>query len=85
MERARGNKSRVHLDTIISPPHVCHRPVHQLPGISGKGNNLFLMEYAPDHPPIASVVGRHFALLVAAGLDLALLRSSGGNLAINTT
>ena len=78
VKRARGNKSRVHLDTIISPSYTSAiAQCIQLPGISGKGNNLFLMEYAPDHPANRDQLLDNFSLLVAAGLDLALLRSSG--------
>jgi hypothetical protein len=78
VKRARGNKSRVHLDTIISPSYTSAiAQCIQLPGISGKGNNLFLMEYAPDHPANRDQLLDNFGLLVAAGLDLALLRSSG--------
>ena len=78
VKRARGNKSRVHLDTIISPSYTSAiAQCIQLPGISGKGNNLFLMEYAPDHPANRDQLLDNFTLLVAAGLDLALLRSSG--------
>ena len=51
VKRARGNRSRVHLDTIISPSYTSAiAQCIQLPGISGKGNNLFLMEYSPDQP-----------------------------------
>ncbi|HAI00023.1 MAG TPA: amino acid permease, partial [Flavobacteriales bacterium] len=49
----------------------------QLPGISGKGNNLFLMEYSPDQPANRDQLMDNFGLLAASGLDLALLRSSG--------
>ena len=78
VERARGNKSRVHLDTIISPSYTSAiAQCIQLPGISGKGNNLFLMEYSPDHPVNRDQLIGNFPLLVSAGLDLALLRSSG--------
>lgn len=78
VKRARGNRSRVHLDTIISPSYTSAiAQCIQLPGISGKGNNLFLMEYAPDHPANRDQLIDNFSLLSAAGLDLALLRSSG--------
>lgn len=78
IKRARGNRSRVHLDTIISPSYTSAiAQCIQLPGISGKGNNLFLMEYAPEHPTNRDQLIDNFELLCAAGLDLALLRSSG--------
>jgi len=78
VKRARGNRSRVHLDTIISPSYTSAiAQCIQLPGISGKGNNLFLMEYAPDQPVNRDQMIGNFSLMSAAGLDLALLRSSG--------
>jgi hypothetical protein len=78
VKRARGNRSRVHLDTIISPSYTSAiAQCIQLPGISGKGNNLFLMEYAPDQPANRDQLMDNFGLLAASGLDLALLRSSG--------
>jgi hypothetical protein len=78
VKRARGNRSRVHLDTIISPSYTSAiAQCIQLPGISGKGNNLFLMEYSPDQPANRDQLMDNFGLLAASGLDLALLRSSG--------
>ena len=75
---ARGSKSRVHLDTIISPSFTSAiAQCVQLPGLSGKGNNLFLMEYDPKNIENRDQLLDNLAILEAADLDHVLLRSSG--------
>ena len=75
---ARGSKSRVHLDTIISPSFTSAiAQCVQLPGLSGKGNNLFLMEYDPNNIENRDQLLTNLAILEAADLDHVLLRSSG--------
>ncbi|MBM56096.1 MAG: amino acid permease [Euryarchaeota archaeon] len=75
---ARGSHSRVHLDTIISPSFTSAiAQCVQLPGLSGKGNNLFLMEYDPKNIENRDQLLDNLAILEAADLDHVLLRSSG--------
>jgi hypothetical protein len=75
---ARGSASRVHLDTIISPSFTSAiAQCVQLPGLSGKGNNLFLMEYDPNNIENRDQLLDNLAILAAADLDHVLLRSSG--------
>ena len=75
---ARGCQSRVHLDTIISPSFTSAiAQCVQLPGLSGKGNNLFLMEYDPNNIENRDQLIDNLAILEAANLDHVLLRSSG--------
>ena len=75
---ARGSHSRVHLDTIISPSFTSAiAQCVQLPGLSGKGNNLFLMEYDPNNIENRDQLLDNLAILEAADLDHVLLRSSG--------
>lgn len=75
---ARGSRSRVHLDTIISPSFTSAiAQCVQLPGLSGKGNNLFLMEYDPNNIENRDQLLDNLAILEAADLDHILLRSSG--------
>ncbi len=75
---ARGSSSRVNLDTIISPSFTSAiAQCVQLPGLSGKGNNLFLMEYDPNNIENRDQLLDNLAILKAADLDHVLLRSSG--------
>ena len=78
VEWARGSNSRVHLDTIISPSFTSAiAQCVQLPGLSGKGNNLFLMEYSQSEKGNRDQLLNNLEILDAVGLDLILLRSSG--------
>ncbi len=78
IERSRGGGSRVNLDTIISPSYTSAiAQCVQLPGLSGKGNNLFLMEYDPSHLENRDQLLNNLNILKAVDLDLLLLRSSG--------
>ena len=78
VEWARGGKTRVHLDTIISPSFTSAiAQCVQLPGLSGKGNNLFLMEYEPSHLENRDQLLENLKFFKAVDLDLVLLRSSG--------
>jgi amino acid transporter len=78
VEWARGGGTRVHLDTIISPSFTSAiAQCVQLPGLSGKGNNLFLMEYEPGHLENRDQLLDNLDILKAVDLDLILLRSSG--------
>ena len=48
---AETSKSNVFLDTIISPSYTSAiAQVIQLPGISGKENNMMMFEFARSHP-----------------------------------
>jgi len=78
VEWSRGGSSRVQLDTIISPSYTSAiAQCVQLPGLSGKGNNLFLMEYDPGNFENRDQLLNNLNILKAVDLDLLLLRSSG--------
>ena len=78
VDLSRGGNSRVNLDTIISPSYTSAiAQCVQLPGLSGKGNNLFLMEYEPGHLENRDQLMSNLNILKAVDLDLLLLRSSG--------
>ena len=82
-----GNKSRVHLDTIISPSYTSAiAQCIQLPGISGKGQQLVSDGVRPRPSRQPRPVARQ--LLLACGgraLDLALFAAAAGSLATSTT
>ena len=72
-----GVKSRVYLDTIISPSYTSAIAQSiQLPGISGKGNNMILFEYSTDDIGHLDHVVNNFDILKSTNLDVCVLRSS---------
>ena len=70
-------KSRVYLDTMISPSYTSAIAQSvQLPGISGKGNNLMLFEYTSEETQNLDQMVDNYSILKAAGLDLCLLKTT---------
>jgi amino acid transporter len=69
--------SRLYLDTMISPSMTSAIAQSvQLPGISGKGNNMILFEYNEEDLTNFEVVVHNLGILRAAELDICLLRST---------
>ncbi len=86
LKLAEGNKSRVYIDTIISPSYTSAlAQVIQLSGISGKGNNLILFEYKSIQPEELSNVIDNFQLLKATHFDVCILRKSFRSFGNKTT
>lgn len=77
IQLAEGVNSRVYLDTIISPSYTSAIAQGvQLPGVSGKGNNMILFEYPEtDETNLQHMIG-NFGILKASALDICVLRSS---------
>ncbi len=74
---ASGSKSRVYLDTIISPSYTSAiAQVIQLSGISGKGNNLILFEFSKSHPESLNDALKTHNLLLSTGFDICVLHTS---------
>jgi hypothetical protein len=74
---ADGLQSKVYVDTIISPSYTSAIAQGiQLPGISGKGNNVILFEYNREHLENLNQMIENFSLLKAADLDICLLQST---------
>jgi hypothetical protein len=69
--------SRLYLDTMISPSitSAIAQSV-QLPGISGKGNNMILFEYSKEDDSNFDVVVDNLKILRAADLDICLLKTT---------
>lgn len=69
--------SNVYIDTLISPSYTSAlAQVVQLSSISGKENNLILLEYCKDEIASFEDVIGNFNLLQATGYDVAILRSN---------
>ena len=74
---ASGVKSRVYLDTIISPSYTSAiAQAVQLPGISGKGNNMILFEYSTSETSNLNHIAENYSILKSSELDVCVLRST---------
>lgn len=74
---AEGNKSRVYLDTMISPSYTSAiAQVIQLTSISGKSNNTILFEFSRTQPETLELAIKNYSLLVATGFDVCILNTS---------
>jgi len=72
-----GSKSRVYLDTIISPSYTTAiAQVMQLSGISGKGNNMILFEFSRTEPEALEEPLKNYELISSTGFDLCVLNTS---------
>ena len=77
IQQAEGSRSRVYLDTIISPSYTSAiAQVIQLSGISGKGNNLILFEFSRSNPEALRQAFDNYKLFEATGFDVCILNSS---------
>jgi hypothetical protein len=77
LKQAEGFSNRVYIDTIISPSFTSAlAQAIQLPGISGKGNNMILFDYVKsDKASLENILG-NYTILKAKQLDVCILRSS---------
>jgi amino acid transporter len=71
------SRSNIFVDTLISPSYttaICQ--VAQLPGISGKENNLILFEFSRRDPKGLDDIVDNFRLVSSSGFDVCILGSS---------
>jgi hypothetical protein len=70
--------SNVYVDTIVSPSFTTAvTQIIQLPGISGKENNMVLLEFNKDAPDEdIKRITENYALIASAGFDMCVLASS---------
>ncbi len=72
-----GSKSKVYLDTIISPSYTSAIAQSiQLPGVSGKGNNMILFEFEKGKKEEIDILAQNYQLLLSTDFDVCILRSS---------
>jgi amino acid transporter len=77
LKHAEGYNNRVYIDTIISPSLTSAVAQGiQLPGISGKGNNIILFEYIDAEANTLSTLISNFKILNSKPLDICFLRST---------
>lgn len=78
IEKSEDEKSRVFMDTIISPSYTSAiAQIIQLPSISGMDNNMILFEFDKENPRNLSQIIDNYALSRAGNYDVCVLGSSG--------
>ncbi len=77
LKQNEGLKSKVYMDTIISPSYTSAiAQVIQLSGVSGKGNNMILFEFTNDEKESLNDAIQNYQLLRATEFDVCILRST---------
>ncbi|PWJ44874.1 amino acid permease [Sediminitomix flava] len=72
--------SRVYLDTLVTPSFTSAiAQVIQLPGISGKENNMILFEFSKSNPDKLNDILDNFKLITATNFDTCILASAERN------
>ncbi len=71
------SRSNIYLDTLISPSYTSAiAQIIQLPGISGKDNNMIIVEFAKNDPePLKDFLDNH-ELIRTTDFDIGILASS---------
>jgi hypothetical protein len=74
---AESSHSNVYLDTLISPSATSAiAQVIQLPGISGKDNNMLMFEFARSHPEDLGQIVENYSLIRSVNFDTVILGST---------
>ncbi len=69
--------SNIYMDTLINPSYTqAVALVAQLPGISGKENNLILFEFDKSAPDELDAIVENYQLVASADFDVCILGSS---------
>ncbi len=74
---AAGSKSKIYLDTIISPSYTSAiAQVIQLSGLSGRGNNMILFEFSRSEPESLNDAIKNYSLMTSTLFDVCVLNTS---------
>ena len=74
---ADSSSSNVYLDTLISPSATSAiAQVIQLPGISGKDNNMLMFEFSRSHPEDLEQIVENYSLIRSVNFDTVILGST---------
>ncbi len=77
IKMAETTKSNVYIDTLVSPSFTSAiAQVIQLPGFSGKENNLLLLEFSKQNPDNLLDIIDNYKLIKSVDFDVMLLGSS---------
>jgi amino acid transporter len=72
-----GTNSKVYLETVVSPSYTSAIAQSiQLSGVSGRGNNLALFEFAEDNLSDLEDIVNNYNLLIATNFDVCILSST---------
>ena len=77
---ANVSHSNIYVDTLVSPSYtsaVCQAA--QLPGISGKENNMILFEYSRNNPMNLAEIIEHYQVVKSSNFDVCILSTSERN------
>ena len=78
------SKSSVYMDTLVNSEYAASvSQVLQLPGVSGKENNMMLFEYAKNKPDNLEEVIENLGLVRSVGFDTCILGSSDKDFGFN--
>jgi amino acid transporter len=84
LDLARASRSNVYCNTLISPSFTTAvAQVMQLPGVSGKDNNMALFEFSKHDPVNLDEIVDNHRLVKSTDFDLVLLRSSEKGFGLN--
>lgn len=68
------SESNIYVDTIVSPSYTTTiSQIIQLPGISGKENNMLLLEFSKDEPEGLKPIVENYQLVASTGFDVCIL------------
>lgn len=74
---AEASKSKVFLDTVISPSYTSAiAQILQVPGVSGQDNNMVLFDFNKMHPERLEEILGNFHLIKALDFDVCILGTS---------
>jgi amino acid transporter len=77
IKRAEITESNIYIDTLISPSYTSAiAQVVQLPGVSGKENNLLMFEFSKHAPDNLKNIVDNFKLIKSVDFDVLILGSS---------
>ncbi len=77
LQRTKVTRSNVYVDTLISPSYTSAvAQTLQLPGISGRENNMILFEFSRNRVGDTKDIVENIGLINAGAFDVCLLRSS---------
>ena len=77
IKMAESSNSNVYLDTLISPSSTSAiAQVIQLPGISGKDNNMLMFEFSRSHPEDLGQIVENYSLIRSVNFDTVILGST---------
>jgi hypothetical protein len=77
IKMAESSNSNVYLDTLISPSSTSAiAQVIQLPGISGKDNNMLMFEFSRSHPKDLEQIVENYSLIRSVNFDTVILGST---------